>query len=101
MLRRDGEKGRATDPDGDAVRFSAENLPPFARLRDNGDGSATIEVHAQAADAGSHLVTLIATDVDEDPQATRLELPLRVRSKALVRSCGFLVDCGQSASQAV
>lgn len=78
---------RAQDPEGAAVTLAAENLPPFARFTDNGDGSATIELNAAEADVGSHLVTVTATDVDGNPQSTRREVSLRVRSAPLVRSC--------------
>ncbi|MDW3211999.1 MAG: putative Ig domain-containing protein [Reichenbachiella sp.] len=52
----------ATDADGDAISFTASNLPSFATLTDNGDGTGTIQINPQSGDEGSHNVTISASD---------------------------------------
>jgi poly(3-hydroxybutyrate) depolymerase/chitodextrinase len=52
----------ATDPEGDAITFSTQNLPPFATLVDNGNGTGFIRVIPTQNDIGSYPFTLRATD---------------------------------------
>ncbi len=53
----------ATDPDGDSLFFSAGNLPAFATLSDNGDGTALLTLQPGFADAGTYSsVTLTVSD---------------------------------------
>ncbi|MEO9968177.1 MAG: putative Ig domain-containing protein [Reichenbachiella sp.] len=52
----------ATDADGDAIVLSASNLPSFATLTDNGDGTGSIQINPQTGDEGSYNVTISATD---------------------------------------
>ncbi len=52
----------ATDPNGDALSLSASNLPSFASITDNGDGTGTLTLAPQSGDAGQYQFTLTATD---------------------------------------
>jgi chitodextrinase/predicted esterase len=52
----------ATDPEGDILTFATLNLPSFATLVDNGNGSGYIRLIPQNSDIGSHSFTLRATD---------------------------------------
>ncbi|HYG19116.1 MAG TPA: fibronectin type III domain-containing protein, partial [Ohtaekwangia sp.] len=52
----------ATDPEGDAITFTALDLPAFAALVDNGNGTGFVRVMPQQGNIGSHLFTLRATD---------------------------------------
>lgn len=44
----------ATDADGDALTFSPLNLPAFAALTDNGNGTAVLTLNPAIANAGSY-----------------------------------------------
>ena len=53
----------ATDPDGTTPNFSEQNLPAFASLVDNLDGSATLTMSPTFADGGSYGgIVITATD---------------------------------------
>jgi chitodextrinase/predicted esterase len=52
----------ATDPEGDPVIFSALNLPSFATLVDNGNGTGYIQFAPQSDDISTSSFTLQATD---------------------------------------
>ncbi|RAW01342.1 fibronectin type III domain-containing protein [Pseudochryseolinea flava] len=52
----------ATDPEGDPIVFSTLNLPAFATLVDNGNGTGYIRLIPQTTDIGSYSFTLRATD---------------------------------------
>jgi len=53
----------ATDSNaGDAITFSVPNLPAFASLQDNGNGTAEITVNAQPGDANIYFLDVIASD---------------------------------------
>ena len=52
----------ASDADGDGLTITANNLPAFATLLDNGDGTATITVSPALGQASSSMVTLIVSD---------------------------------------
>jgi chitodextrinase len=52
----------ATDPEGDAIAFTALNLPVFATLVDNGGGAGFIRFAPLASDVGSYTFTIQATD---------------------------------------
>ncbi|MEN8120612.1 MAG: choice-of-anchor Q domain-containing protein [Bacteroidota bacterium] len=60
----------ATDADGDALTFSATNLPSFATLTDNDDGTADIALAAQIGDAGSYtdIVVTVSDGTDTDTE---------------------------------
>ncbi len=52
----------ATDPDGDPIVLSGLNLPAFANLSDNHDGTGSITFTPGSTDAGLYTVTVRATD---------------------------------------
>jgi hypothetical protein len=53
----------AADPDGDSLKFSAQNLPAFCQLTDNRDGTGKLRIAPGFTDAGSYPnVTIVATD---------------------------------------
>jgi hypothetical protein len=52
----------ASDPDGDALSFSAPGLPGFGTLSDNGDGSGSLQFTPGFSDAGSYTITVVVND---------------------------------------
>lgn len=52
----------ASDPDGNAIAFSALALPPFATLTDRGNGTAVLRLRPQTADIGYHEIAVSARD---------------------------------------
>lgn len=52
----------ATDADGDTLIFKANNLPSFATLTDNSDGTGEIEFTPGKGAAGDYLLEVTATD---------------------------------------
>ncbi len=60
----------ATDPDGDNLSFSGLNLPDFASLLDNGDGTADLTLTPQVGDANVYPgVVIQVTDDASIPQS--------------------------------
>jgi len=53
---------RAVDPDAGPVTLTAEGLPSFATLIDNGNGTGIIRVTPLAGNRGNYTVTIKATD---------------------------------------
>ncbi len=60
----------ATDPDGDALQFSAAGLPDWLTLTDNGDGTATLAGTPDSAAVGSHTLSISVTDGDATVEQT-------------------------------
>ncbi|MGI9455318.1 MAG: malectin domain-containing carbohydrate-binding protein, partial [Aeoliella sp.] len=52
----------ATDPNGDNVSLDATGMPAWATLTDHGNNTATLALTPQAADVGSVVINVIATD---------------------------------------
>ncbi|MEO7988398.1 MAG: fibronectin type III domain-containing protein [Chryseolinea sp.] len=52
----------ATDPEGDPISFSVLNLPSFATLVDNGNGTGYIQFNAGLSNVGPYIVTLKVND---------------------------------------
>ncbi|MFV1973175.1 MAG: matrixin family metalloprotease [Thiohalobacterales bacterium] len=52
----------ASDPDNDGLAFSVTGLPSFATLSDQGNGSATLEIHPALGEAGVYPVTISVMD---------------------------------------
>jgi hypothetical protein len=52
----------ATDPDGDALTITAETLPAWLTLTDNGDGTALLAGTPSNEDEGHAAVTLVVSD---------------------------------------
>src|SRR3972149_3084557 len=54
----------ASDADGDTLTYpdEAQDLPSFAQLTDNGDGTATLIISPAAGDTGEYTLTVTARD---------------------------------------
>ncbi|HMB73647.1 MAG TPA: tandem-95 repeat protein, partial [Gammaproteobacteria bacterium] len=52
----------ASDPDSDELEFSEVDLPAFASLLDNGDGTGSLELQPNFQDSGTFAVTLQVSD---------------------------------------
>ncbi|WP_458628303.1 choice-of-anchor Q domain-containing protein [Winogradskyella sp. PC D3.3] len=52
----------ASDMDGDALSIASNNLPNFASLTDNGDGTAVIFLSPQLGDASTYSATINVSD---------------------------------------
>ena len=52
----------ASDSDGDQIQIRALQLPPFASLFDQGDGTATLSLIPMAGDEGDYAISIEATD---------------------------------------
>lgn len=55
----------ASDLDGDVLSITASNLPNFATLTDNGDGTAVISLSPQIGDASTYTTTISVSDGTE------------------------------------
>ena len=58
----------ATDLLGDPVNFSANGLPTWLTLVDNGDGTASLSGTPSSADIGSYPLSITANDGSNDAQ---------------------------------
>jgi hypothetical protein len=54
----------ASDPDGDSVILSADNLPANATFQDSGNGAGSFVFTPDSTQAGSYEITLVASDGD-------------------------------------
>jgi hypothetical protein len=52
----------ASDAEGDSVSLSKSNGPEFVTLTDNGDGTGSLEIAPESADAGTYTVEVTADD---------------------------------------
>ncbi len=81
----------AVDPDGNPVVYSTLDLPRFASLIHNGDGTTTLRIAPGDNDRGDYVVTLKASD-DGDGGGTRKVLTasrtLRHLRRVAVRTAG-------------
>ena len=69
----------ASDPDGNAISFTAGNLPSGATLTDNHDGTATFGWTPTFAQAGNYTnVTITATDNGGPPQSASQSFTITV-----------------------
>lgn len=55
----------ASDLDGDTLTITSSNLPSFATLNDNGDGTAILSLSPQTGDASTYSTTISVTDGTE------------------------------------
>ena len=61
----------ATDDESDALTFSATDLPSFAVLTDNGDGTASVSISPLAGDAGTYAdIAITVSDGQQDDTET-------------------------------
>ena len=57
----------ASDPDGDGITFSSPDLPAFATIIDNGDGTATLSLAPVDGDEGIYPAVIIEACDDTNP----------------------------------
>ena len=86
----------ANDPNGDNVTLSHSGLPSFATFNDNGDGTGSITFNPQAADAGTHNITVTATDDGTPPLADNESFSLTVTAPAASGAVVYRVNAGGS-----
>ena len=80
----------ATDPDGDSVNFSTSELPPFASLTDNNNGTASLTLTPGAGHAGSYDVAVTVIDTGEPPLSDDETFTIEVHVVAIDVSPGFI-----------
>ncbi len=69
----------ATDPDGNTITLSANNLPGFAIFADNGGGNGNITVSPGFEDGGFYPgIEVVATDDGTPPRASSITFDLTV-----------------------
>jgi len=69
----------ATDPDGDKITLSARNVPAFASLLDNGNGTGTLRLTPGRDDAGNYPnIKIFATDNGAPPLSDSTQFNLTV-----------------------
>jgi hypothetical protein len=69
----------ATDPDGDRIALRASNMPAFASLTDNGDGTGRLRLTPGRDDAGSYPnIKIFATDNGAPPLSDSTQFNLTV-----------------------
>ena len=59
----------ASDPDGDSLSYSTENLPTFATLTDNEDGTGALDLAPAPGDAADYAITVIVSDGGEPSES--------------------------------
>ena len=72
---------RAIDDIGDVLTLKATNLPSFAKLTDNGDGTGNIAITPAAGNVGKYTVTITATD--NNGSSTARTFVIYIRDKNL------------------
>jgi hypothetical protein len=72
-----------SDPDGDAISFSADPLPTGATLIDNTDGTATFSWIPAADQIGDHTLTVTITDSGDPVASDAEEFTINVMSRDL------------------
>lgn len=73
---------KATDPDGDSITLSSNDLPAFVRLVDQGNGHGVLEVSPGEGDVGIHTVDIWAVDSGTPQYADGTECVLTIISKS-------------------
>ncbi len=66
----------AQDAEGEAITFTADNLPTFGTFYDYGTGYAVISLQTNKEDVGSYIITVNATD--EDGNSSSIDYPVEV-----------------------
>ena len=74
----------ANDADGNAMSISAANLPYFASLTDNGDGTAQLSVTPDYGDAGIYNSVSIAVDDGTDSDSEGIVITVDASSEQVV-----------------
>ena len=74
---------KATDPNENAMRLSASNLPSFVTFVDNGDGTGAFAVASNPVDIGTYTISLSATDNALPPLSSTTSFSLVVKPDAI------------------
>jgi hypothetical protein len=74
----------ASDPDGNALRFSASLLPDFCSLADNGDNTATLRCAPSVGRAGSRVISVSVVDDGLPPLSGGQNFTLSIRPQVSV-----------------
>lgn len=64
----------ATDPDGDVLTFSSDNLPSFATIQPGTNGSAELVVNAGFGDQGGYVINIYVSDGNGGADTTYLNM---------------------------
>ncbi|MEN8120613.1 MAG: Ig-like domain-containing protein [Bacteroidota bacterium] len=70
----------ATDIDGDDLTISASNLPVFATLTDNGNGTAVLALTPQSGDKGTYNEVVITVNDGEDTDEETISITVDVNT---------------------
>ncbi len=85
----------ATDPNGNAIIWSATGLPPFATFTDLGNGQGTVTVSPTIANIGTHTFNLTATDNGVPNLSTPTSFTVMVKAPAtMVENVVYRVNAG-------
>lgn len=74
----------ANDPDNNNLAFSATNLPSYASLADNGNGTATLTIAPQVGDAGVTSFSITVTDDGNPVLSDSQSVTLTVEEEVIV-----------------
>jgi large repetitive protein len=64
----------ATDPDGDVLTFTSDNLPPFATIEPGTNGTAELVVNAGFGDQGGYVINIYVEDGNGGGDTTYLNM---------------------------
>jgi large repetitive protein len=64
----------ATDPDGDVLTFTSDNLPPFATIQHGTNGTAELVVNAGFGDQGGYVINIYVADGNGGGDTTYLNM---------------------------
>ncbi|HET9665866.1 MAG TPA: Ig-like domain-containing protein, partial [Desertimonas sp.] len=67
----------ATDPDGDAITLSASNLPPFASLTDDGDGTGHLRLAPSLPDVGTYLGVVVSASDSSGADTVTIKITVK------------------------
>jgi hypothetical protein len=74
----------ASDPDGDALSFSASNLPLGALLNDNGDGTASLDWTPDLGQLGTHSLQISVSDAGNPVMTDAEDISIDVSERGVV-----------------
>jgi len=78
----------ATDPDGDKIKLTDKNLPPFVKLTDNGNGTGVLRFTPGRNDSGAYPnLKVFATDNGVPPLSDSTQTNLKVNNNLLDLLC--------------
>jgi hypothetical protein len=87
----------ATDPDGDSIALSAQNLPSFATFLDHGNGTGTLTLAPNANQAGTYNFTITATDDGSPIKFSNQNLTATVTAPMAAGTVMYRVNAGGGA----